>query len=264
MKYLKIIIVEIADYFGFLIGKKKHYRTIASFERISDPENVIAVVRSNTMLKNDLRLVNIRESISYVSNSKIIGSYVECGIWKGGSSAYAAYCFKLKNKIVPLHLFDAFDDICEPDADIDGERAIKEVGGIQNAQGRLVPVEGIYDRIGGHGNDAHVKQLISDTIINYPLEKIFIHKGWFQDTLPLAKDSIRCISILRLDGDWYSSTKICLEHLYPLVSRGGIVIIDDYDAYDGCRKAVDEYLLSLGISPFLIKVDDECVFFIKP
>lgn len=79
----------------------------------------------------------------------------------------------------------------------------------------------------------------------------------------MAIDSIKKISILRLDGDWYSSTKVCLEHLYPLVSIGGVVIIDDYDAYDGCKKAVDEYLLSIGVSPFLIKVDDECVFFIK-
>lgn len=87
--------------------------------------------------------------------------------------------FKKEGNILPIHLFDAFDDICEPDAAVDGERAIKEVGGIQNAQGRLESVKGIYDRIGGHGNDAHVKLLISGTIINYPLENILIHKGWF-------------------------------------------------------------------------------------
>jgi len=263
MKYIKIVVQKTLDYFGFFIGRKELYRIKANFEKVDDPENIVKLVRQNTMLLNDLRLINIRESISYISQASITGTYVECGVWKGGSSAYAAYCLKREGNIVPIHLFDAFDDICEPDAAVDGERAIKDVGGIQNAQGRLKAVKGVYDRIGGHGNDAHVRSLINGSIINYPLENIIIHKGWFQDTLPLAIDSIDRISILRLDGDWYSSTKVCLEQLYPLVSKGGVVIIDDYDAYDGCKKAVDEYLKSIGVSPFLIKVDDECVFFIK-
>ena len=77
-----------------------------------------------------------------------------------------------------------------------------------------------------------------------PAEVVF-HQGWFQNTLPAEAKSIGPISVLRLDGDWYASTKICLEHLYPLLSRDGIVILDDYFLWEGCKKG------HRGVSPDL-------------
>ncbi|HXI69239.1 MAG TPA: TylF/MycF/NovP-related O-methyltransferase [Verrucomicrobiae bacterium] len=71
----------------------------------------------------------------------------------------------------------------------------------------------------------------------------FLHflKGWFQETMPKDSSQISQIAILRLDGDWYDSTRVCLEFLYDKVVPGGFVIIDNYGAYEGCRKAVAEF-----------------------
>ena len=79
-----------------------------------------------------------------------------------------------------------------------------------------------------------------------------------------AAPAIGPIAILRLDGDWYASTKICLEHLYDQVVSGGFVIVDDYGTYEGCRKAVDEFLAARGLHVFLSHVDPDCRYWIKP
>lgn len=260
---MKKIINNLFGLFGLSLRKTKNWRLLSEFEKFDEPSSVIDIIKKNTMLVNDLRLVNIKEAVNYVVNSKIQGAYVECGVWKGGSAAYAAYCLKKHNRLSPIHLFDIFDNICEPDALVDGDRAIKDVGGIDNAKGRLRPIEGVYDHMGGYGKDIEVLNLLIGDVINYPETQVNIHKGWFQDTLPNVSSLIGPISILRLDGDWYSSTKVCLENLYQFVEKGGVIIIDDYGCYEGCKKAVDEFLNNIGQTPFLIKVDDECVYFVK-
>src|SRR5206468_5440405 len=75
-----------------------------------------------------------------------------------------------------------------------------------------------------------------------------VRKGWFESTVPRASGEIGPIAVLRLDGDWYESTKVCLENLYELISPGGIVILDDYDYWQGCRAAADEFLARRGIT----------------
>ena len=71
------------------------------------------------------------------------------------------------------------------------------------------------------------------------------------------------IAILRLDGDWYESTKVCLEHLFDLVVDGGFVIVDDYGAYEGCRTAVDEYLAGRARRPYLSRVNGDIRYLVK-
>jgi hypothetical protein len=66
-------------------------------------------------------------------------------------------------------------------------------------------------------------------------------QGWFSETVP-GYNFNEPIAVLRLDGDWYESTMVCLEHLYPLVVKGGLIVIDDYYMWDGCARAVHEYL----------------------
>ena len=82
--------------------------------------------------------------------------------------------------------------------------------------------------------------------------------------MPKDAPGIPQIAILRLDGDWYASTMICLEYLYDRVVSGGFVIIDDYGCYDGCRKAVDEFRKARGIVAFLHHVDSDCRYWVKP
>jgi hypothetical protein len=161
-----------------------------------------------------------------------------------------------------LHLFDSFSDIVEPDWRVDGERAVREAGGKEHSQGRLKPLTGIYDRLGGHGTVDACRNLL-ETTLHYPANQIAIHQGWFQETIPAAAPSIGPIALLRIDADWYASTKTSLDHLYNLVTSGGAVIIDDYGGYDGCKKAVDEFLTSRSLHPFLNHVDEECVYWFK-
>lgn len=73
-----------------------------------------------------------------------------------------------------------------------------------------------------------------------------VRQGWFEETVPKYASEDPVIALLRLDGDWYDSTSICLEHLFPRVSVGGLVIIDDYGQWDGCTRAVHDYLSSVS------------------
>ena len=98
-------------------------------------------------------------------------------------------------------------------------------------------------------------------ILNIPEGNIIPVKGWFSDTVPSFDKSI---CILRLDADWYDSTKVCLENLYPKVVSGGIVILDDYGYWKGCKEATDDYLKKNGIDVVINKTDHSEVWFIKP
>ena len=86
-------------------------------------------------------------------------------------------------------------------------------------------------------------------------DNLLYYKGWFQNTVPAQADIIESICFLRLDGDLYESTKVCLEYLYPKISKGGYIVIDDYQSLTGCKKAVDEYLAEHTIKPDMKQVN---------
>ncbi|HEV2815930.1 MAG TPA: TylF/MycF/NovP-related O-methyltransferase [Allosphingosinicella sp.] len=227
-------------------------------------ERAIAAVAGNTMLPRG-RLVSLFDQSVFCARQGIRGAFVECGVWKGGGvGLMAAALLEEGEDERHLHLFDSFTDICAPDPEMDGARALQEVSGREVRAGpNPTPLTGIYDRLGGHGTIAACRALIEGRI-GYPPERVHYHQGWFQDTLPEQAAAIGEIALLRLDGDWYASTKVCLEHLYDQVVPRGFVIIDDYGTYEGCRKAVDEFLAARGLAPFLCRVDGGCYFFVKP
>lgn len=226
----------------------------------------IRVIRGHTMTTLP-RLVTLYQQVRHCEATGIAGAYVECGVWKGGAIGLMALA-NLRHGASrrDLHLFDAFTEICEPDARVDGARAVRETkawtSGRGGTQGRLQPLVGFYDALGGPGTLDDNRRLLEDTIA-YPPERIRYHAGWFQDTVPADAPGIGPIAVLRLDGDWYASTKICLDHLHDQVVSGGIVIIDDYATYDGCRKAVDEFIAARGLKVFLSHVDADCRYWIK-
>lgn len=245
---------------GFEI-KRKSSAFLASAEEV---ETVINTVAGFTMLPRD-RLVSLYDQVVFCENKGIEGALVECGVWKGGSVALmAAASMRHSREPRQIHLFDSFQEICEPDAKFDGQRAIKETSRWSNgAEGRLVPLKGIYDAFGGPGT-LEGNRMLLERVIGYPSECLHYHVGWFQDSIPLDAGKIGPIAILRLDGDWYESTKVCLDHLYDSVVKGGFVIVDDYGAYEGCRKAVDEFCGARGIQVYLHPIDAVCRYFIKP
>jgi hypothetical protein len=227
----------------------------------------IKKIRAYTMLPY-LRLLVLYQQAVFCEKHQIKGSFVECGVWKGGAVGLMALVnSRYGRERRTIHLFDAFDDICQPDASVDGEEAIQSVkrlaGADTETRGELKPIKGIYDSFGGCGSLEENKRLLEE-IVGYDSEYLRYHKGWFQDTLPQSASEIEDISILRLDGDWYASIKVCLDYLYSKVVKGGFVIVDDYGYLDGCRKAVDEFLEKNNITVYLNCVDSGCVYWIKP
>ena len=214
------------------------------------------------MLPED-RILSLYEQVKYLDQSGIAGAFVECGVWKGGAVGMMALAAGGPAGERKLHLFDSFTDICEPHAELDGDRALQEVGSTGTGTGALRPIEGAYDGVGGHGTVEACKKLLHARI-GYSKDLVDFHIGWFQDTLPVDAGSIGPIALLRLDGDWYESTRVCLEHLYDLVVPGGFVVIDDYGTYEGCKKAVNEFVASRKIPVFLQSIDIGCVYFTKP
>jgi O-methyltransferase len=200
------------------------------------------------------RLANVYDLATVAEKERIPGAFVECGVWKGGCiglMASVAQDFGSGRKIV---LFDSFEGLPEP-TDKDGADAGSYAGGRRRGKmesiGRCIgPLDTVKDLL--------FSQLgIDQTNVEF-------RQGWFRDTVPGAGPSIGPIAILRLDGDWYESTMVCLEGLYDQVVAGGFVIIDDYRFWDGCRRAVDEFLARRRIQVKLRHIDFAGSYFHKP
>ncbi len=155
------------------------------------------------------------------------GDVVECGTWRGGMSAAMAEVWRAKAAARRSVLFDSFQGLPPPDA-VDGETAFAW------ASDTASPL--YYDNCTASEDDARRAMSLSG------VDDYRIFAGWFDETLSLYAAENPKIAILRLDGDWYRSTMTCLEMLYPRVVPGGVVIIDDYGVWDGCTRAVHDYL----------------------
>ena len=196
--------------------------------------------REFTMVPRDLFVENLRLCHDYRS---ISGDFVECGVWRGGMSAAISEVLGADRKI---HLFDSFEGL--PSAkEIDGKEALTWQ---QN-----VTSEGYYDNCTADQSYA----IRAMTLASNQNHKIY--KGWFQNTL--SEIDTKSIAILRLDGDWYDSIKICLDKLFPLVEPGGLVIIDDYYTWDGCSKAVHDYLSEMRSSSRIFQRNNGIAYLIK-
>lgn len=272
---MKKLLLHFFNLIGYQISIKKKKRGISFLSDIDQKigyefeENSIdgiKMVRKHTMLPY-VNLVTLYEQVRYCELNKIEGDFVECGVWKGGAVGLMAIAnLEYGSQRRALHLFDAFEEICAPNEDFDGKKAINEVkklvGKNSYVKGELKPLTGIYDRFGGPGNIQVCKDLIEQTL-NYPKDMVHYHKGWFQNTLPAKAPDIEKIAILRLDGDWYESTKVCLENLFDKVVPGGFIIIDDYGAYSGCKKAVDEFFISKKVKSYLNYSNWCCRYIVK-
>ena len=193
------------------------------------------------------RIAAVCAAVRHVETNDIPGAFVECGVWKGGSSMAAALTFKSPRT---LFLYDTFEGMSAP---TDQDR--RSNGGKPAAQmlGNADKSAAIWCR----SPLDEVKRNMDST--GYPASHITYVKGKVEDTIPAVVPDR--IAILRLDTDWYESTRHELEHLYPRLSPGGVLIIDDYGYWTGARKAVDEYFRD---SLFLGRIDDTGRIAVKP
>ncbi len=249
---------------GFNISKTKKWDDLRGYDLEAEAQEAIGKIHKHTMVTYP-RLVTLYQQAVFCEHSNIKGSFVECGTWKGGSTGLAALAnLKHGSTRRHIHLFDSFEGIPEPDKSVDGNLAIEQVKSVRGGtSGKLVAVKGFYEKYADGVGTLEINRDLMENIIGYDSNFLHYHKGWFQNTLPLVADEIGEIAILRLDGDWYASTKVCLDNLYDNVVSGGFVIIDDYGEYDGCQKAVDEFMEKRNINSFLNYIDGGGRYWIK-
>ena len=194
------------------------------------------------------RIKVLIDAVNHVSRNKIDGDFVECGVWRGGSSMIAADTFLKLKDYRHIYLFDAFDlPIPAPvqsDKDVFGTTIL---GGAAKAQPYWNAV-----------SEEEVKNNMCST--GYPESNIHTIKGLVNDTVPYKGP--KKISILRLDTDTYESTVHTLLHFFPRLSQGGILILDDYGCHLGVRKATDEFLVSHN-KIFLTRIDNSGAVAVK-
>ena len=186
------------------------------------------------------RLSKIYDMALLVEEEAIHGDFVECGVCRGGSAGVLSKIAE-RNSTRHVWLFDSWEGLPQP-TEIDVDFA-----GTSGYKGQAYSPEQT-------AREFLFEKLALDE------QRIHLVKGWFQDTLPSYKHEIGEIALLHLDSDWYESTKLCLEELYDSVVEGGVIVIDDYWFWQGCRKAVDEFLAKHNLVVDVHRVDIAAVF----
>lgn len=162
------------------------------------------------------------------------GAIVECGVWKGGASFAMALAQRAAAGRIPcpVHMLDSFEGL-PPATERDGASALAWQSGQDPAQ------PDAFLRTPEEAVRAAARRL------GLSAREVEIHRGWFSDTAePLARRLARegGVALLRLDGDWYDSTLQCLEAFGPALQEGAVIIVDDYFVWDGCARAVHDWL----------------------
>lgn len=201
--------------------------------------NIYNQCREYTMTSPE-RMYSLYKAVKYVVQAKLEGDFVECGVWKGGSAMVIAYTLKaLRVTDRGIFLYDTFEGMSEPtehdmkNSTGDGNHVRKywedqQKGGINEwCYSSLDEVRSNLERTG------------------YPMSQIHTVKGKVEDSIPNTIP--KKISLLRLDTDWYESTKHELMYLYPILTDKGVLIIDDYGSWAGAKKAVDEFFVDIPI-----------------
>ncbi|HEY6503089.1 MAG TPA: TylF/MycF/NovP-related O-methyltransferase [Chitinophagaceae bacterium] len=202
-------------------------------------------VRPFTMTSPE-RVFGLIEAVRYISRNKIEGDIAECGVWKGGSMlAIAKTLLNMNDGVRKLFLYDTFSGMSTPtDADKDP--------GNKSAADLLKKSDVKTSDVWAYSGLNEVKTTMS--LSGYQQELIHYVEGKVEDTIPGTMPGK--LALLRLDTDWYESTRHELVHLFPLLVPGAVLIIDDYGFWKGARKAVDEYIAENNIRILLNRMDD--------
>lgn len=254
---MKKVVNGILGLAGLELRRKKKHQIQFPVELNEDVRCLIEdVLQSGLTMTWYERLFSTALACKYVVDNSIPGDFVECGVWRGGNAILAAGVFKMMGAERKVILFDTFEGMTVPtEKDVqekNGESAFREFqekqrqGHNEWCYASLEDVKANFKRYG----------LLDDNVI-------FI-KGDVLETLSAKENLPDQVSVLRLDTDWYESTKKELQVLYPILSENGVIIVDDYGAWKGAKQATDEYFNGMAHRPFLSYIDHTGRIGIKP
>ena len=247
---LKSSLAKLISFFGYEI--RPIVPEVRPVEYKKEDELIWKRVKSETMT-SFLNFWFLLKSIDYLVENKIQGSFVECGVWRGGSAmAMAMRLVQHNSLLVDIYLFDTYSGMVAP-SNFDVEAHSGEAASVlmkKAAPDSFVTAYAPLDL---------VKSNMDHT--SYPKNKVHYIEGDVLETL--TNVNVQDISLLRLDTDWYESTLAELNHLVPRLVKGGICIIDDYGHWEGSRKAVDEFFRNSDFKPLMFHVDYTCRAFIR-
>jgi hypothetical protein len=199
------------------------------------------------------RIYALIRAVEYVAARRIPGTIVECGVWRGGSMmAVALTLLRLGATDRDLYLFDTFSGMTAP-----SQEDVRRSG---EPAAELLAKESPDSDLWAIATIDEVREAVLS--VGYPRERIHFVEGPVEETLPSQAPNE--IALLRLDTDWYSSTKHELVHLYPCLAKGGVLILDDYGYWQGARRAVDEYLAEEDVPVLLNRIDNTARIAVRP
>jgi len=244
----------VARKFGLQVSRIGANEGRLPIEATPDDAALITSLRPYTMTSAE-RLWSLLNAVSYVTDEQLAGDFVECGVWRGGSvMAMALQLNRLGVTDRRIWLYDTFAGMTEPTAaDVAADTG-------EQAAAMMTRTEvGDGNNVWAHATRQDVELNLAST--NYPGDNLIFVEGDVAQTL--NAQAPESIAILRLDTDWYESTRMALEVLYPRLAIGGVCILDDYGHWQGARKAVDEYFGAAGKRPYMHPIDYSGRVFIK-
>lgn len=244
---MKKILAKILKTLGYSVVKIKQ-ETNNNYSDIVEKEfwEIYDFCKPYTMTSVE-RMYGLYTSVSYVLSKGLKGDFVECGVWRGGSAMLIAKMLINRNITDrKIYLYDTFEGMSAPtnlDVAYNGQDAsllLEE--SVDNKEQSVWCLADLAD----------VKKNLQST--GFPELNLVYVKGKVEDTLPSNLPNGK-IALLRLDTDWYESTKHELNVLFPLLVKDGVLIIDDYGHWQGCRKAVDEYFEQIQAQVLMQRID---------
>jgi len=225
-------------------------------EQVFSTPQELEVIKSNLALTltSPARMAATMRSLKYVVKNEIPGAFVECGVWKGGQVIAGAEQLKILKEEREIFLFDTFAGMTEPsEVDID----LRKNSASSQLEGTSPQADNLWAAVSLNEVEENLKK------VNYPRGLVRFIVGDVRKTLTIKSNLPNSIAVLRLDTDWFDSTQAELEYLYPLLSIGGVLLIDDYGHWNGAKLAAEKYFEDRGLDPFWTAVDYSCVMHIK-
>lgn len=232
---LKIFIKNVIEKFGY-----KLVRPVTKDQR---QNGTFWPMYAHTMVGQE-RLKNLRTCLEDVIQKSIPGDFIETGVWRGGSCILAKGIFNAYGEKRKVFVADSFAGLPEGTVGVDSKSAV----------GNLYKVDLLAISVDEVKANFNTYSLLDDSVI-------FL-KGWFKDTLPTISQDQR-FAVVRLDGDMYESTRDAIVALYPKLSNGGYLIVDDYHDIEACKTAIDEYRQQNNIIEPVMNIDTNGVYWQK-